>query len=337
MNIYNSKKAKPKVAVIIDSISALGGTQTYARLVKRQLEKLNYSIDIISVKHQSDTSYKSLDLKYNVQLIYKKKALQQLLKNYDFAIIISGQVSIYTFWYLNGRCVIHRESNNPLYRMGDQTLLKSYFQKTLFWLMKKYSRKLKIMSPSQFVSGAFEDFQHVQTIENFLDGDALSFQNMSKITDENYFFIGRPTHAKGFDRFLKIAAACQSKRFLFVGPKLSLTLTNVTQLGIRSTGQIFEDVNTIIITSRTEGFPNLLNEAVIAGVNVILSNEMRWLASFEYVKPYIIFIGEETEIANFINQQRTDVTKKDGLDTDVLNEINKVLTLKLHNYLQMEV
>ena len=123
-------------------------------------------------------------------------------------------------------------------------------------------------------------------------------------------FVGRPTYLKGYDRLLELSRRTECS-FVHFGPKLkNLPSGNLITKGDGFTKEkIYNSFKTLVLLSRSEGFPNIVLEAVQFGKSIILSKENEWLKQIEYINDYIIFVGSIDEIEEFISTTKINYKK----------------------------
>lgn len=280
---------------------------------------------MLTVKSNSISANYSLDLKYNILIFFKVFTLLGLRKKYGKILIVSGQLHIYLFFLFFKKNVYYRESNSPIFRMRESFFIKRYFHLFLFKIMQLFSENLNIIVPSRFVKNDFYNFKNTHTIPNFIKCIKTTKTNIYN----TFIFghVGRPTHAKGFDRYTTLSNSMKMFKFYHFGPHSNLKESNVKSFGVYDNlNEIYPKFNTLLLLSRTEGFPNVVNEAVQFGTSLILSYEMSWLLDFDYLKPYIIFIGNNIQIQKFILSSKP--VRKSPLSPRTIQRINNYYNYK---------
>lgn len=83
---------KKKLAIIIDNINSIGGTQTFSKNLKKILQN-KFRVDIISLlSNGKQKRILHLGLKKNVSLLIFGFYVLYKLKKYDYCIVVSGKL-----------------------------------------------------------------------------------------------------------------------------------------------------------------------------------------------------------------------------------------------------
>ena len=273
---------KKKIAIIIDDINSVGGTQTFSKNLQKIL-KVKYQVEIISLLTNNDKKKKfiHLGLKRNIFIIFFGFFILYKLKNYDYCIIVSGQAINYFLIWGQGAKYIYRESNLPLNRIKEQNIVKKKIQTLLYMFFIRLNKQSKFIAPSKGISQQLIKLglnkKRVFILENPVPKKIINLKNL-KNRSYNLVFAGRPTYVKGFDRVIKYAN--QGIKIDFFGPKIGNLSNNIKYRGCYSDKlKKITDSKVIIIPSRFEGYPNIFLEALNAGCFIILSSELKWLSN----------------------------------------------------------
>ena len=95
---------------------------------------------------------------------------------------------------------------------------------------------------------------------------------------------------------------------------------------------MYSKFNVLLLLSKNEGFPNILNEAIQFGCKIILSNENAWLENIAHVKQSIIFIGSTNEIIDFINKKYQSKRKSIVIKPKEFEKINQDIIESIYLY-----
>lgn len=270
---------KKKLAIIIDNINAIGGTQTFSKNLKKILQN-KFKVDIISLlSNGKQKRILYLGLKKNVSLLIFGFYVLYKLKKYDYCIVVSGQTINYFLIWGHGKKYIYRESNLPIDRIQKQGLFKKIIQKILYKVFININKKSKFIAPSipvykQLLKIGVKK-KRLFLLQNPMPPKNLELKSLNK-RNFNLVFSGRPTYTKGFDRIIKYTN--NDIIINYFGPKLKNSNNNIIYEGLyqNKSNALFES-KIVIIPSRFEGYPNIFLEALNSGCFVILSDELKWL------------------------------------------------------------
>lgn len=323
-------KVKDTLCIVIDDYYSHGGTQQYCYLAASFLKNY-YDVEILSLKGKSSAGVIGLDFKKNIQVFLSIKKITDILKEYNYVLVISGQISLYLFPFLYNLNVIHRESNSPIIRMKNEFFFKKLFQFILFKVFTLQSSNHKVIVPSTFVGKNFRSFKNVRIIDNFIE--PLVFPKLQDISKLGY--VGRPTYLKGFDRFIRICKKNNSVKFVHIGDSSNFKLANLESVGYKKNKlSIYNKISTLLLLSRTEGFPNVINEAIQFGINIVISKELSWLLDIDYVKPFIVFCGDEHQICKFLINYKSSYV--DRMTLEFVTKHNKKVENQIISFFNNE-
>lgn len=125
---------------------------------------------------------------------------------------------------------------------------------------------------------------NIEIIENGIDLQAYDFKEKRVPSTLDVGFVGRWSHEKGPDIFLAVAKHLMGNNkfsFKMAGPNIdsnieNLNVYNVAYVGVanneREISDIYNNLHILLITSRSEGFPLVIMEAMAFGVIPICRN-----------------------------------------------------------------
>ena len=329
-NLQVSFMNKRKVLIIIDSLDSLGGTQNYSKKLQLELNSNNYFCEILSLKSSIEARY-SLNLRYNFQSIFFNKKLNKIVSDFDYTVVVSGHIFGYLSFSLRNKNVIWRESNNPVQRNRSKSFIKNQTNKLLYNYFLITNKDAKIILPSLQCNSKALGKLKVYIINNFINFLPTAATKSNKKNTFKFISCGRWNLQKGSDRLMHIF---HNSLFTlnFFGEKVDLDAKfNIKFHGTQNLSKIYSQSDCLLLLSRFEGYPNVINEARASGCSLILSQENAWLKEINIISDNIIFIGSDDEIRSFI--ERNDVNNKRNFLTDKeinsynLNLTNQIISL----------
>ena len=139
-----------KFLLIIDSIEAQGGSQTFCKNIKKVLCSVGHDVKILTIVDKIEcglqTNIFSLGLKNNFQILFCLNKIKKISKKFDRIIVLSGHTFQYIHFALDHYKTIYRESNDPFFRNKKLSLLKGIFVKPLYKIFLMSNHKLIIQN-----------------------------------------------------------------------------------------------------------------------------------------------------------------------------------------------
>lgn len=315
---------KRKVLIIIDSLDSLGGTQNYSKKLQSELNSNNFFCEILSLKTSIEASY-SLNLRYNFQVVFFKKKLNNIASDFDYTVVVSGHIFGYLSFSLGNKNVIWRESNNPVQRNRSKSFIKNQINRLLYNYFLITNKDNKIILPSSQCNSEALSKSKVTIINNYINFSPSVATGFNKKNAFKFISCGRWNLQKGSDRLMHIF---NNSLFTlnFFGEIVDLdSKFKIKFHGVQDLSKIYSQSDCLLLLSRFEGYPNVINEARASGCSLILSQENAWLKKISIISENIIFIGSDDEIRSFIEQN--DINNKRNFLTDKeINSYNSNLT-----------
>ncbi len=231
----------------------------------RYQAKYNIKHEIIrTVNILRELNKKAKSKKYNIAHINSSCSKLGLLRDYICACIIK-------FWRLNYVIQYHCDIE---YMAKDNMSIK---------LIKKISKMAKctlLLNQSSFLFldklGEYEKI----IVPNFISNDILYLtKNEKKINEDvkKIIFVGNLTFLKGIDVIWKLAERLPEIEFICVGAKSEIVDNLPKHSNIKITGMIKREIviqymieaDILLFPTRSEGFPNVILEAMSVGLPII--------------------------------------------------------------------
>ena len=228
----------------------------------KNLEKVNQNINIVD--------FKNLRLSSNLLKIYKFIKLNKI----DVVFSTFYHINLYLCFLkllLRFKLVI-RESNDPTH------FLKNGSKKKIVYYLYKFFYPLadRIILPAKYLKYRFVQMSMATSNVKVIYNPVVDNKNNLILKRNIFCAIGRLTFQKGFDKLIKIVNKSNLEKLYIIGKgkekkkliKISnskkikfINETNPTRFLLKSRGLFF--------SSRWEGMPNILLEALMCGTKII--------------------------------------------------------------------
>lgn len=285
---------KKKVCLIVDSLST-GGAEKVAALLSVELDKLDYQVSIICLRDEISYSFQGelYNLGLNTSII---KIVKQVSKFLKFKNAFNNtNADIYIDFRMRNRSLLERLLHAFVFDLSK--MIFTIHSSNVFyhipknkWFYAQYAKARAIVCVSKAMKDnmySIYQFQNLKYIPNFITSSSHPDLVVESIPEYEYVIaVGRlDNHVKQFDQL--IIAYKNSKLFiqnipLFIlgrGPdeeplRLQIELleleNHVKLLGFKSNVINFmKSAKFLILSSRFEGFPLVLTEALSVGTPVI--------------------------------------------------------------------
>ena len=187
---------------------------------------------------------------------------KKIISNYDFVLVISGQIFQYIHFVLDKNKTVFRESNDPYFRNSKLNYPKKLFINILYEIFLRRNNFLIIQNEEAFqkIKLKHKDLTNIYLMSN------PCFEPYKKIVkpfnQRKYMFasLSRDTWAKGNDRHETIYRSIKEK-FLVLGninEKSKMNITNITYIShVDEVRPFLENSRFLLLLSRIEGFQTL--------------------------------------------------------------------------------
>lgn len=260
-----------KTILFLDS-SLYGGIETHIVQLVRLLKNHNLLVEVLFYKDHGNTQlYRNLD---DAQCTYtflegKVTSLYKFLKNQKAPVNLhthgykAGIIGRLTCKLLTSRCI-------STYHAGEAgtglVYLYNYIDKLTSFLSKNFVVSDRLLA----------QVYNAEVLDNFVDiTNSMSFDYSEKL---RVGFVGRLSHEKGPDNFVELARRLANNPSISFnvfgdGPMAAdLQLTkpeNIKFHGHQASSDFWEQIDVLVISSRAEGLPMVLLEAMARSKCVI--------------------------------------------------------------------
>ncbi|GMM84674.1 glycosyltransferase family 4 protein [Pseudoalteromonas sp. MTN2-4] len=260
-----------KTILFLDS-SLYGGIETHIVQLVRLLKNHNLLVEVLFYQdHGNLQLYRNLDdARCNYTFLDGKVAsLYKLLKTQDAPFNLhthgykAGIIGRLTCKLLNARCI-------STYHAGEAGTGLVYFYNYIDKLTSFFSKNFVVSDR------LLSQVHNAEVLDNFVDITiSMSFEDSEKL---RVGFVGRLSHEKGPDNFVELARRLdknQSISFNVFGdgpmaPDLqSSKPANIQFHGHQASSDFWEKIDVLVISSRAEGLPMVLLEAMARSKCVI--------------------------------------------------------------------
>ena len=223
-----------------------------------------------------------LGLRKNIQILFYLTKIKKISKKFDKIIVLSGHTFQYIHFALDHHNTVYRESNDPYFRNTKLTFFKGIFIKALYEIFLMSNHKLII----QNAEAHKRILQRHKKLSNLriLPNPCFATYNRSvkQFSQRRYVFISlsRDTWMKGNDRHKIIYEEINQNTLVLgqVSDENKVKKSNIDYVGrVEEVRSYLEDAQVLILLSRVEGFPNVVQEAIQAGCYIVVSEELSWI------------------------------------------------------------
>ncbi|CCQ12012.1 Glycosyltransferase [Pseudoalteromonas luteoviolacea B = ATCC 29581] len=260
-----------RVLMIVDS-SQIGGIETHILNVSLLLKSKGVTCTVLFLKdHNNAVLYERLNSS-GIDYQFANGSIKTLV---SILSKLSSNTVLHTHGYKAGVLVkltqfLHLKKVVSTYHAGEKP---NGFLSLYCWLDNKLSFLSKNFAVSELIA---KELSNAQLFKNFIYRDTNSHYSKTQSGHVNIGFVGRISHEKGPDVFLDIAKKLNTikhaKFHLFGdGPLKNQFLPSeyVTYHGLQSPEVIWDTLDILLITSRYEGLPMTLIEAMSKHVLVV--------------------------------------------------------------------
>ncbi len=329
------------IVLLLDS-RGMGGIESHVLLLAKTLKKRNMQPLVLFMKHYGEAhplegKMQSLDVDFEyldggIQKLARRLKHAALLHTHGYKAGLSGRLA----GKIAGTPVISTFHNGDLGhgRMRIYTMLDR--------LTSCLSSNIAV---SQEIAEQLPFNQ--QVVPNFVDMPEPSIRSSGKAVG----FVGRLSHEKGPDIFIKLAKKNDQQPFHIYGDgpmRAELEAhapENVTFMGMtQNMAEHWPDIGLLCISSRDEGLPLVALEAMSYGIPVLASsvgglptliqaNENGWLATAEDIETFSTHLGNwqksdadtQTEMAECCIKTISQHYSCDALMPEILNIYRQAL------------
>jgi glycosyltransferase involved in cell wall biosynthesis len=351
------KQPALKIALVGDMLSRGGAEKVQARL---SFYFKSQGIDIHHIIVRDEVTYKFAGELFNMGKLknesngfinkYKRlKALRKYLKENQFDFIIDFRVKnkfiqeyIIANWIYKSPFIMSIRSFNTNYYFPENDFLASRIYKKAFGFIT-VSRALEAEIVSRF------KYQHVTTIYNPIVSEEMKSLAEAKPAPDYKYFLGIGRMENTIKQFDHMIAAFQASEALALGFKLLIIgegifkgqlERQVKDLNIEdevvfvsqtdNPFPYFKNAYATLLTSKNEGFPNVLIESLAVGTPVI-SYDCESGPSEIITHRQNGLLVENQSKSDFVTAMNEMITDKDLYDTCTLNASKSVQNLELEN------
>ena len=275
-----------KFLLIIDSIQAQGGTQTFCRNIKDILCSNGHDVEILTIIDEVESGLQlstiNLGLRNSFLILFWLHKIRKISKRFDKIIVLSGHTFQYIHFALDNYNTIYRESNDPYFRNKNLSLFMGIFVKALYeiFLMKNHKLIIQNVTAHKKILQKHKKLSNLYILPNPCFAPYCG--SVKKFSKRRYVLISlsRDTWIKGNDRHEIIYKEINQKTVVLgeINTNKKIKKSNIDYVGrVEEVRSYLEDAKVLILLSRVEGFPNVVQEAIQAGCYVVVSHELSWV------------------------------------------------------------
>ncbi|MDB4177209.1 glycosyltransferase, partial [Schleiferiaceae bacterium] len=325
---YNGNSKKSMIALISLS-NGKGGSESYLRNIKASYERNGVEARLIDI-YQVSESPPFIKL-FSIMRSFLLATRSIVSSDYD--IVISSNIYVNSFLcflrqigVLRTKKLIIRESTNIFRRYKGRRLLR---YKILYRLYRNNFDYLLFQNPIMrldlltFLSLSNDDIVKYPVLPNPVDRESLgnlSEDRLDKNLGSYALVVARLIHAKGIDLLIKSWSLIDTDLNLVIvgNGVLRQQLINLTsELGLehrvffegskKNPFSYMREAECCIISSRIEGFPNVLNEMLALNCRVLCSSA---LSGIENVNDFITLYDIENPASLLMGIKNLELIEK---------------------------
>lgn len=344
---------KKKICIILPSLSK-GGAEKVAFHILNNLDLEKYELYLLQTLKEGDY-VKKLRKEIKVSVLNSKAARYSIFKIYkelknikpDIVIVFSMElatvIGLAIVPFFKNISFIARELN--IQSLLTKNKLRLYLLRLAYRNYRKIISQSKDMT-NDLIENTKVNRSNIVEINNPVDIEEINkviHNSKEKVFDleyKNLVCVGRLVEQKGFDLIIKIMPLLMKEkiRLYIIGEGQqkqylknlidSLSLNNIVfLLGKRENPYVYmKEADLFILSSRFEGFPNVLVEANACGTYAICNNCLGGVNE-------IISNGMNGEIINFTEKEKVAEIIKKNLESkkdsyEIVNYIEKKYSIK---------
>lgn len=217
-------------------------------------------------------------------------------------------------------------------------MVKGKFSSIMFKKLCEEADKVFVLNKSSYNHIKRVTNKEIKIIPNFINSNDFKFVGERIISSEikNILFVGHVMKRKGCEEIISIARKMPNKNFTMVGhlsdeiKKISKP-KNVSFLGELPHSKIVDIMNKhdlFLFPTHTEGFPNVILEAMICGMPIVSTNVGAIPDMIENKGGIIVNVKDEKAVIMAINELE-DLNKRIEFGTWNKNKVMKNYTLDI--------
>lgn len=283
--IHNFAKHQ-KFLLVVDDLSAQGGTQTVAQELGKILSQQGKLVSYLSLKlpiSEIRPNVSTLGIERNYEILLKYKKIRRVFRNSDLVLVLSGQIFQYVNLISRSKKIIYRESNDPVYRHSLQPFLKRNILRVLYRLFLMCRPNLIVQNKNVYekLLKKSPKVNNLRILSNPCFANASLADAVDEKREFDLIYMSRHTLEKGCDRAEHIFSNSHLSGIVAGDNAFFACVEN--QENVKYVGRVddlsvfYKSVKYLLLLSRVEGFPNCVHEAIQCGTRVMVSAELAWL------------------------------------------------------------
>jgi glycosyltransferase involved in cell wall biosynthesis len=284
-----------RILIVINNISAIGGTERVTSHVANLLAQKGYIVDILSIHQRSSSTFFSVDKNIGQLSLYPNEIslmkslipasfkLYRIAKKYDVVIFSDTQMSL-----LSGLITLISKTKVIAWEHFNSTIVTRFGSRWFGRKMAAWLSDLVVVLTEQDQTSWQAKYWIKNSIKVIPNPSAIKIKEkaVNEIRTSTVISVGRYTDQKGFDLLVQSWAAIdedirQSWQLKIIGPNGSakpdlmkkikeLALNNVTLADTcADMATEYDNADIYVMSSRYEGFGLTLIEAMSSGLPVV--------------------------------------------------------------------